>query len=349
MGAVGLRPGRAAWRAESAASPDAVLGLGSDVDATLEWAARIGREIPLPGSGRTVDLWQFLAETSRVDVAAARILEPHLDALAILAEARAAGIDTDGVRDGLGSGDDATWGVFAAEGPGTRLVASKDIARGWRLDGTKPWCSLAGRLTHALVTAWVAPDQRQLFAVPLRAPGVTARSGPWVSRGLSQVVSAPVEFSAARAVPIGDPGWYLTRPGFAWGGMGVAAAWWGGTIPLQDALVRAAAREDADQLAFFHAGKADAALWAARAVLSEAADLVDAPKPVDDIGAVAARVRSVTADAVELVLHVADRALGPGPLTTDEEHARRVADLRVYVRQHHAERDVARLGRRVTA
>jgi hypothetical protein len=28
----------------------------------------------------------------------------------------------------------------------------------------------------------------------------------------------------------------------------------------------------------------------------------------------------------------------------DEEHARRVADLQVYVRQHHAERDSARLG-----
>jgi hypothetical protein len=28
----------------------------------------------------------------------------------------------------------------------------------------------------------------------------------------------------------------------------------------------------------------------------------------------------------------------------DEEHARRVADLQIYLRQHHAERDTARLG-----
>jgi hypothetical protein len=32
-------------------------------------------------------------------------------------------------------------------------------------------------------------------------------------------------------------------------------------------------------------------------------------------------------------------------MATEEDHARRVADLQVFLRQHHAERDVARLGR----
>ena len=38
------------------------------------------------------------------------------------------------------------------------------------------------------------------------------------------------------------------------------------------------------------------------------------------------------------------RALGAGPLGHDEAHGRRVADLTVYLRQHHAERDLAQLG-----
>jgi len=38
------------------------------------------------------------------------------------------------------------------------------------------------------------------------------------------------------------------------------------------------------------------------------------------------------------------RALGAGPLCHDEAHARRVADLTVYLRQHHAERNLAELG-----
>lgn len=38
------------------------------------------------------------------------------------------------------------------------------------------------------------------------------------------------------------------------------------------------------------------------------------------------------------------RALGTGPLGHDKAHSRAVADLTVYLRQHHAEKDLARLG-----
>ena len=38
------------------------------------------------------------------------------------------------------------------------------------------------------------------------------------------------------------------------------------------------------------------------------------------------------------------RALGPAPYATDAAHAQRVADLEVYIRQDHAERDLATLG-----
>lgn len=340
-----VNPGRPS--AEHVPTVETIDDLGTDVAATIDWAVRVGRDAPLPGSGRTARLWELLADAARRDVAAARVLEPHLDALAVLDQARRAGGDVAGALDEVGAHRDASWGVFAAEGPGARLEASRHGVDGWRLDGTKPWCSLAASLSHALVTAWVAPDTRGLFAVPLGAAGVTARPGPWVSRGLRQVVSAPVDFDAVRAVAIGEPGWYLSRPGFAWGGIGVAAAWWGGALPLQDSLERAAAGEGADQVAAFSVGSTDAALWAARAVLAEAAEAVDTGLGDEDAGTLAARARAVVADAVERVLILADHALGPGPLTSDEDHARRVADLRIYVRQHHAERDLARLGRRL--
>ena len=343
--ALGLHP----WRSSAARSVtvEAIDGLGTDVRATIDWAVRIGRDAPLPGGGRTAQLWELLAETARLDVGAARILEPHLDARAILCQARREGLDIDAALDAVGADRDASWGVFAAEAPGVRLEATANGADGWRLDGTKPWCSLAASLSHALVTAWVSPDERGLFAVPLGAAGVSARSGPWVSRGLSQVISAPVDFDGVSAVPVGEPGWYLSRPGFAWGGIGVAAAWWGGVLPVHDALVAAAGRDGADQIAWFSAGSSDAALWAARAVLAEAAEAIDTGSGDEDTATLAGRTRAVVADAVERVLALADHALGPGPLTSDEDHARRVADLRVYVRQHHGERDLARLGRRL--
>ncbi|WP_244255972.1 hypothetical protein [Rathayibacter sp. VKM Ac-2760] len=52
---------------------------------------------------------------------------------------------------------------------------------------------------------------------------------------------------------------------------------------------------------------------------------------------------------MEEILLRAGRALGPAPLALDAEHAKRVADLALYVRQHHAERDDAALGRAVLA
>ena len=60
-------------------------------------------------------------------------------------------------------------------------------------------------------------------------------------------------------------------------------------------------------------------------------------------------MRSVVADTAETVLTVAGHTLGPGPLAFDEAYARRVADLQLYIRQHHGERDLATLGRLRTA
>ncbi len=308
-----------------------VVGLGVDVDATLSWCARAAQGVvAAPRAAQ----WELLANTAFLDVAAARVLEPHLDALSILSQARGASRRLPAV----GVTEQSTWGVFAAEGAGVRVDASRRGDR-WVLNGTKPWCSLAATLSHALVTAHV-DGGRGLFAIDLRAPGVVCHDGPWHARGLSGIVSAPIDLDGVAAVPVGETDWYLTRPGFAAGGIGVAACWWGAAAGLLAALVAAARRDGADQLAGVHAGRADAALWAARAALAEAAATADDTTPL-----LAARVRTIVADAAETVLREADHALGPLPLVADEQHARRVADLHLYLRQHHGERDSARIGR----
>ncbi|MCW3492554.1 acyl-CoA dehydrogenase [Microbacterium sp. SSM24] len=324
--------------------PDGGGRAGAGVPAALAWCVEVGRTAPLSGGGATAALWELLAHTAFQDVASARILEPHLDALGILSQA---GTDLASDRDpwrlrSIGVDAGSSWGVFAAEGAGLK-VRARETASGWILEGTKPWCSLAAHLSHALVTAFVG-EERRLFAVALRAEGVVVHGGPWIARGLPGIVSAPVDFARSPAVPVGDSGWYLRRPGFAWGGMSVAACWWGGALKLRDALAGAAASERADQAAMVHLGRADAALWAARAVLKEAADLIDSDSAID-MRLLAERVRGIIVDAATLVLHESDAALGPLPLVADEPHARRVADLHLYLRQHHGMRDAARLGR----
>ena len=315
---------------------------GLDVAATLAWARETARRTSVAEATER-DAWQLLAATAFIDVGAARILEPHVDALRILAEARRDGFAVDlDAHDALDADASSTWGVFAAEGPGVRLAAA-ERGGAWTLSGTKPWCSLAGDLSHALVTAWIDDERRGLFAVRLDDSAVSPHDGPWVARGLAQVVSAPVDFDRAVAVPVGDPGWYLRRRGFAWGGIGVAAAWWGGACALLPTLIEAASGERSDLLSLAYAGEADAALWGARAALRDALLHLDGPAVAP--GLLATRVRTVVAEAVERVLRTSDHALGPGPLATDERHSRRVSDLRVYVRQHHAERDAVRIGR----
>lgn len=285
--------------------------------------------VPQPGTGATRALWEFLAGLAAADLAAARTVEPHLDAAAILAQA------------GMDMPTRSVWGVFAAESTDNRLEATKNDDGAWHLSGTKPWCSLATELDAAVVTAHVR-EGRRAFAVGLRRDEVQPDTGDWPSLGLSSIPSMPVYFRASPAVPVGETDWYLSRPGFAWGGIGVAACWFGGAVGLFRTMLAAAHRREPDQLGFAWLGEADRALAAGASVLAAAADQVDAGQAG---AAEALRVRGHIAALCQRMLEISGQALGPGPLAFDADHARRAADLSLYIRQHHAARDDAALGR----
>lgn len=311
----------------AAPDPRAILRRAPDVVAELR-----------PAAGTTLlSLWEGLAALGSLDLTVARTLEPHLDALTILEEAA---IPADRFP------ADATWGVFAAEGRGTRLTASPSADGSWVLSGRKPWCSLAGILSHALVTAWTSPTERRLFAVALRSPRVRVESGTWVSRGLENVVSSAVDFDDAPAVPVGEDGWYLRRPGFAQGGIGVSAVWWGAASSLANRVHAACSERTPDQIALYHLGRCEMRLHATGTLLAATARDLDAdpPREASEAWPTALRVRGTVHEACEATLEAVGSVLGPGPLTQDEVCSRMVADLRIYAQQHKPERDVAGLG-----
>ncbi|GAA1111196.1 acyl-CoA dehydrogenase family protein [Arthrobacter flavus] len=312
----------------------AVAAAGS-VSRALTLASELGDRTPLPGGGSTLTLWETLATIAAADLSVARTVEPHLDAVAILRQADLP------VAPG-------TWGVFAAEAPGHRLEAHHSLNSdgSWQLTGRKPWCSLAAKLDYAIVTAHVPDGERRAFSVDLRQPAVQVIRGTWVSRGLAAVDSGPTDYDAASARPVGADNWYLQRDGFAWGGLGVAACWYGGAVGIARRLLRSVEERTPDQLALMYLGEVDRHLYAAREALAAAATDIDAGRASGAVGALlAARVRGVVADAAEAILRIVGHGLGPAPLALEEDHARRVADLQVYLRQHHAERDAAALGR----
>jgi hypothetical protein len=155
-----------------------------------------------------------------------------------------------------------------------------------------------------------------------------------------------IDFDDIAAEPVGPPGGYTGRPGFAHGGVGVAACWYGGARAVAGTLLAVARRRDVGPHALAHLGAVDIALTSARTALDQSADEIDAD-PCDLAGggpARALRVRAQVEAAAADVMARVGRALGAGPLAHDEAHGRRVADLTVYLRQHHAERDLAQLG-----
>jgi len=320
---------------------DAVSSPGAGVDTLLPLLAEAGSAVPSPGGGQTVERFSMLASVAAADVTAARVLEPHLDALAILSEA------------GHGEAEQAqpgsaSWGVFAAEAPGTRLEATESRGR-WSLTGVKPWCSLGDRLDAALVTAHTGPSSRRLFAVDLHARGVNPVDHEWAAAGLGAIDTGPLRFDAVPAEPIGDDGWYLTRAGFEWGAIGVAAIWWGGTLPLCQAISDAARRRSADALLEHRVGRLWQLMDAARTSLENAARLIDGdePLPRDEWAAIAHSARGATIAAVDDALAGVRDVIGAAALTFDSSIARRHADLQTYTAQYHRLRDPGSIGRRV--
>ena len=64
------------------------MGQPPDLSSVQQVASDLGPWVPLPMQGGTLSLWETLASLGAVDLTVARVTEPHLDALAILREAR---------------------------------------------------------------------------------------------------------------------------------------------------------------------------------------------------------------------------------------------------------------------
>lgn len=275
-----------------------------------------------PGRGDTVGRWRALAAWGRADLVLARLAEGHTDALAILAEA------------GGGPVPGALYGVWAARsgGTGARL-------RDGAVHGVVRFCSGAHRLDRALV---VAGDR--IVDIDVRDPRVTPVEGTWNPAGMQDSDSVDVEFTGVPApVTVGPPGFYTDRPGFWWGGGGVAAVWLGGAAGIVDD-VRAGVDDDPHRLA--HLGALHTSVAATDALLARTAADIDADPDADHTTAVWT-ARAAAEHTARTVGDLAPRLAGATVLARHDRLGARLADLGVYVRQHHAERDLAALGTRL--
>lgn len=300
--------------------------------------------LPLPAGGDTRGRFAALAEIARHDLVLARLAEGHADAVAILAEARGAGVGT------VSAPPDAVLGVWAA-GPLGDLVLAES-GRGRLLRGRRRWCSGAGSLSHALVTAEGSDAEGPtLVLVDLARPGIRVDADSWPAVGMSRSDTFDVFFDD---VPLEEDcvvaggGWYLARPGFLHGAAGVAACWWGGATGVLGPL-HARCRKEDDPHARAAFGSALGELWAMECCLGACAAEFDLD-PFDTKGETRRLVdltRLVVEHGATRLLRLVGAATGAAPLGHDAAHAMRVADLTVYLRQHHGPRDAELIARAV--
>ncbi|CAN5361073.1 acyl-CoA dehydrogenase family protein [soil metagenome] len=292
-------------------------------------------QIAFPGSGATLQRWRRLAEVAALDLSLVKLYEGHTDALAILNELR-----------GAPAPAGSRWGTWCSEPPSARLAFTPldrlEPGARVRVSGTKAWCSGADQVTHAVVSGW-APDATQwLIAIEMDQSSIEVTDQGWQAVGMRDSASVDVRFDAADAVLLGAAGQYTSRAGFWQGGAGIAACWFGGARGIAEQVREGTTpKSDAHRLA--HLGAIDVASTAAAAALREAASWIDA-HPQANAMSVAMRARLIVEHACAEVLAHAGRAAGAGPLCRDRSFARAMADLPVYLRQSHAERDLAALG-----
>ena len=285
--------------------------------------------LPLPGGGNTALRHRMLQRFGERDLSLARIAEAHTDALAILAEA------------GCVARPGALYGVWAADAANSRVHAQRLPNGGWRLQGTKQFCSGATFLDAALVTAHDAMGVL-LFDLTLDNPAITPQPSTWKSAALADTSTVAVEFAGVEIAAerqVGEPNWYLKRPGFWHGAIGPAACWAGGASSLI-ASATALARKDAHSRA--QVGALQALDWGLHAILEQSGREIDAD-PLDlksQARIRALKVRHLIERSCTEVLDRFGRASGPQLLAHDEQVARQFGALALYIRQCHGERDL---------
>lgn len=274
------------------------------------------------------ELLEALMSLGRADIPLSRLVEGHVDALRILAEAGAV------ARPG------ALYGVWASRSGGTGLSGWPQEGSCWRVRGRLLFASGAGILDRALVTVWPGPDTHVLLDTDVADwPFDTT---DWRTRAMERTRSHQVQLDRnITAHRVGEDDFYLGRPGFFPGGIGVAAVWAGGAARVLDLLGAVGTANPAKQLRWGHV-RTD--LATAVAMIRQAGlGLQDGP---DQVQAAATLCRAGVGAATRRILEQVRAIAGAAGLAYDEQLSRAVDDLTMYIAQQSQDGDAAYLGAR---
>ena len=300
-----------------AVSADAVR---SSTEAMRDAVRRItGAHAPV-WTGPFPQLVEALAELGRVDLALARLVEGHADAMRILDQAGTAPLD-------------GVYGVWASRSAGTGVRATQQ-EDGWRLSGELRFASGIDIVDRALLPGWVDDAHHLLLDIP--ADAVDADRETWQTAAMDASRSFTVRADLVADRVVGPLDFYLARPGFLVGGLEVAAVWAGGAASVLDQVVEGLRRFEPSAHQLRRLGVMEQAVWLARTAVDATA--VRLPElDVDALARETAAARTAVVTCCEQVVDEAERIVGPGGMSGDARLARTLADLAIFVRQHHVD------------
>jgi hypothetical protein len=330
--------GAAMRDAEPPAFPEGAIRL-LERAGVLAATVPLGRSAPPPG-----DEWALVRRVARADGSIARILDGHLNAVERVRLLAPEPLRTDelaAVADGrrrMG-----VWGAdpLPSEGEPAALHGTPGARR---ISGEKVFCSGAGGLDRALVTARDRAGRPLLALVDL-TDGVRIDRDWYRGSGLRTAESHRVRFEDARVLAVlGAPGELVREPWFSRDAIRTAACWAGIADRAADAALAAlAARPVVGDLEALAAGRILGAVATMDRWLDAAAR--EAAVPGADGRATSVQLRAAVADAARTILDEGTRAVGSRPLVDGGDLDRCRRDLDLFLHQHRIDPLVARLGR----
>ncbi len=263
----------------------------------------------------------------RGNLAVGRLVEAHVNALRLVVRW---GDDAMQVRAAGDCAEGHLFGLWVTDPPGGGLRVQQDGL----LQGAKQFCSGAGHVTRAVVTALDAAGETRLVYADTGA-GVSTSPLPGSLAGMRAATTGQVRYDAAAGVVFGTGGDYLREPDFSCGAWRTSAVTLGGVEALADQLRRqlVARGRAADPHQQARVGQVliateTARLWMAEAAArAEAADAGAAAIPY--VGLARLAVERAALDVIELT----QRSLGVAALMRGNPVELLCRDLATYLRQ----------------
>jgi alkylation response protein AidB-like acyl-CoA dehydrogenase len=285
------------------------------------------------GAGGALALLRLFALLGSGSLPVARLYEAHVNALQLIERYAAPQLAMRAARDAAEGHVFALW----VTDPHGSTLALQPHGAGFVLEGGKAFCSGAGVVTRALITAELQSATRML--VVSLEPGMRVAPSPIRLGGMRAAITGSIDFSGMAIAPealLGEDGDYLREPVFsagAWRGSACALGGLAALVALHREEIRRRGR-DADphqrarfgQLLIAHE---TARLWMREAALR--ACLEDGPS--DEIVAYVNLARIAVETACLDAMRLTQRSLGLGAFIAGSRAEILCRDLGVYLRQ----------------